>query len=287
VAYETVQEMMVAAVAGSEGFRTGMVAVMATSGDLLNHNPHVHAIAPRGGWDEDGKWVPVPYLDRGVAERLFRGKVLAICEGLLSDERARLLMSWNHNSGYSVDASVRVEPEDEKAMERMVRYMLRPPLSLERMSYTEGSDEVLYSRKRSNGRPGRKERFDALDFLARVISQVQEPKLHSMHYLGHYSNVSRGRRRKGKEEPLTPGHPRDQEDDGLPDADRRTRRRAWARLVRRVYEVDPLRCPGCGGEMRIISVILEHEVITKILRHLARKGIQPGRAPPKKDPEPF
>ncbi len=29
--------------------------------------------------------------------------------------------------------------------------------------------------------------------------------------------------------------------------------------------------------MRIVSVILEHEVITKILVHLARKGIKPGR----------
>jgi hypothetical protein len=33
--------------------------------------------------------------------------------------------------------------------------------------------------------------------------------------------------------------------------------------------------------MRIISVILEHQVITKILGHLAQKGIKPGRAPPK------
>ena len=50
---------MAAAAIGSDGFRTGMVAVMATAGDLLNANPHVHAIAPRGGWDEDGVWVPV------------------------------------------------------------------------------------------------------------------------------------------------------------------------------------------------------------------------------------
>ena len=51
--------------------------------------------------------------------------------------------------------------------------------------------------------------------------------------------------------------------------------------MRRIYEVDPLVCSKCGGEMRIISVILEHKVITKILGHLARKGITPGRDPPK------
>ena len=43
--------------------------------------------------------------------------------------------------------------------------------------------------------------------------------------------------------------------------------------------------------MRIVSVILDHKVITKILSHLARKGIQPGRGPPKQkgssNPEPF
>ncbi len=72
----------------------------------------------------------------------------------------------------------------------------------------------------------------------------------------------------------------DQEDDGLTGAQRRARRREWARLIRKVYEVDPLVCSKCGGEMRIISVILEHKVINKILGHLARKGITPGRGPP-------
>jgi hypothetical protein len=104
--------------------------------------------------------------------------------------------------------------------------------------------------------------------------------VHLVRYLGHYSNVSRGRRRKGKDEPLAPGRTRDPEDDGLTDAQRRARRREWARLIRRVYEVDPLECPKCGGEMEIVSVILEHKVIRKILGHLAGKGITPGRDPP-------
>ena len=90
--------MMAVAAIGCEGFRTGMVAVTATAGDLLNANPHVHAIAPRGGWDDDGVWVPVPYIDNDVAERLFRAKVLAFLqgEGLLSDERARIPKGARH-----------------------------------------------------------------------------------------------------------------------------------------------------------------------------------------------
>ena len=29
----------------------------------------------------------------------------------------------------------------------------------------------------------------------------------------------------------------------------------WAMLIKRVYEVDPLECPHCSGEMKVISFI--------------------------------
>ena len=167
-------------------------------------------------------------------------------------------------------------------MEQVARYILRPPLSLERMRYSDGDDEVVYRRKGSNGRAGGEERIDALDFLARVIAHIPPPRIHLVRYLGHYSNVARGRRKNGKEKPLIPGQPRVRDDDGLTDLERRARRRAWARLIRHIYEVDPLVCTSCGGEMRIVSVILEHRVITRILRSLARKGIKPGRGPPER-----
>jgi hypothetical protein len=44
--------------------------------------------------------------------------------------------------------------------------------------------------------------------------------------------------------------------------------RAWRELIKRAWDVDPLLCPKCGGQMRLISLIEEDEVIEKILRHL-------------------
>ncbi len=279
-AYETVQEMMAAAAIGCEGFRTGMVAFAATAGDLLNVNPHVHAIAPRGGWDAGGSWVPVGFIDNDAAGSLFRAKVLSFLTGerLLSDERACVLLGWNHNSGFSVDDSVRFEPEDRKSMEQVARYILRPPLSLERLRYSDGNDEVIYRRKGSNGRAGGEERIDALDFLARVIAHIPPPRIHLVRYLGHYSNVSRGRRNKGKEVRLIPGHSGNEVDDDLTDTERRARRRAWARLIRRIYEVDPLVCTNCGGEMRIVSVILEQRWRSEGVGRLIVAGKRPIRS---------
>ncbi len=37
------------------------------------------------------------------------------------------------------------------------------------------------------------------------------------------------------------------------------------RLIKKVYEVDPLICPHCGGQMRFLAVIEEPPVIERIL----------------------
>jgi hypothetical protein len=55
-------------------------------------------------------------------------------------------------------------------------------------------------------------------------------------------------------------------------------RRAWARLIRKVYLADPLACPKCGGRLRIIAFIEDPAVIEKILRHL--QLWQPPERPP-------
>ena len=59
----------------------------------------------------------------------------------------------------------------------------------------------------------------------------------------------------------------------------RGRRRAWARLIKKVYEADPLVCPRCSGPVKIISLIGDAPVIEKILRHL-KLWDRPERPPP-------
>ncbi len=44
--------------------------------------------------------------------------------------------------------------------------------------------------------------------------------------------------------------------------------KGWAEMIRKVYEVDPLVCPSCGGRMSVISFIEEPKTIDRIIRHL-------------------
>jgi hypothetical protein len=53
-----------------------------------------------------------------------------------------LLLSWRH-TGFSVHNRVRVEPEDQASVERLTRYIMRPPTSLERMAW-DGVGKVRY-----------------------------------------------------------------------------------------------------------------------------------------------
>ena len=55
----------------------------------------------------------------------------------------------------------------------------------------------------------------------------------------------------------------------------------WARLIQKIYEVDPLLCPKCGGAMRVIAFIEEQNVIEKILKHLGLWLLN-SRAPPRR-----
>ena len=56
-------------------------------------------------------------------------------------------------------------------------------------------------------------------------------------------------------------------------------RLSWARLLKRVFDLDLEHCPNCGGELKLIAAILEQTVIEKILTHLGLQARAPLRAP--------
>lgn len=45
----------------------------------------------------------------------------------------------------------------------------------------------------------------------------------------------------------------------------RLRKQSWARLLQKVYEVDPLDCPKCHGVMKVIAIIEDQVGLDKII----------------------
>ena len=114
-----------------------------------------------------------------------------------------------------------------------------------------------------------------LELLCRHIPDRFE---HLVRYVGWYSNRCRGLRQRAKIEQVATPMVEDSETSVV------HARSAWARLIHKVYEVDPLQCPRCQGPMRVIALIEDADVISRILKHLGRwaprQVPQHQRAPP-------
>ena len=116
------------------------------------------------------------------------------------------------------------------------------------------------------------------DFVARVLVQIPDPRRHVVRYYGAYSNRARGQRRKA-EAHLDACHSGGTSQKTPTPPERAALRRRWANLIRRVYEVDPLVCPRCGAEMRVIGFVTDPTVVRRIVDHY-RKRDKPARPPP-------
>ena len=265
-AFETVQELMAAAV-DDDGARVGMVVAIQTFSDNLKWNPHLHCLVTRGVWNQKGHWIPVPYINTHTAEILFREKVFRLLQqpGLLSDERIHLLRSWRQ-SGFSIDNDLYLYPSDTQALETLCRYIVRCPVSLQRLHYDTKSKFVLYQPRSKNRKA---ELLNPLEFVARVLIHIPQPNQHSILYYGAYAR----RGTKNSRERQSPGA-------ADPDAtERKILRKRWANLIRRIFKTDPLICKKCGGKMRVVSFITEPSVIRRILDHLQNRN-RNSRDPP-------
>jgi hypothetical protein len=224
----------------------------------------VHALVTRGSWDRAGQWAPVQFVDGDAAALAVRHGVFSLLhgDGPLSEERVRLLLSWRH-SGSSAYTSVTVPPNDREGLERLARYLLRPPVGLEQLPVDEHARAIAYA---ARAKPGLQAHaaaapVDPNEFLARVVMHIPDPRRHVIRHYGGYSSVVRARQRP-KAAATTPAPamasvaPVDQAP-ANPEA--RVLRRQWAELLRRSYEVDPLVCPRCGAWMRIVAFITEPE----------------------------
>ena len=123
--------------------------------------------------------------------------------------------------------------------------------------------------------------FPAMEWLAAMCSHIPNRGEQMVRYYGWYSNahstgsgqVSRGKRQMAGK------------DDDIPcilepQGNSKAFRKSWARLIQKIYEVDPLVCPRCHGTMRIISFIEDQQVIRVILEHLGIWLVRV-RSPPK------
>jgi len=107
--------------------------------------------------------------------------------------------------------------------------------------------------------------LEPLEWIHRITAHIPDPASHCQRFYGAYSNRGRivcaGRQAHSRAAGAPAPEARDNSDFT------REARSTWARLVRKIFEADPLTCGACGARMRIVSFITDPRVIDRILRH--------------------
>ena len=176
--------------------------------------------------------------------------------------------------GFSLHAAVRWRANQRKELEQLCRYIARPAIANERLKRNRAGQVVL--QLKSPYKDGTTHIvMEPLEFMERLAALVPRPRLHLIRFHGVLAPNAKLRSKivPAPPEPATESSSEDTHGQRAP------ARISWARLLKRVFDVDVEHCPNCGGALKIIAAIEDPPVIVKILSHLGLPTRGPPRAP--------
>jgi hypothetical protein len=183
------------------------------------------------------------------------------------------MLGYQH-SGFSVDAGVCIEAHERATLERLLRYCARPPFAMERLR-KEGSEPS------SDKRGARVDELHLtpLELIARIAALVPAPRTHRHRYFGvlapnspmraavtALAQAAPSQPSTERAEPATTGegaHGVALLGNAIPPPPepappkRSPAHYLWAVLIVRIYDVFPLQCRQCAGQMRLIAFITQ------------------------------
>ncbi|OQX32104.1 MAG: hypothetical protein B0D96_03155 [Candidatus Sedimenticola endophacoides] len=228
-----------------------------------------------------------------IRKRVLR---LFVRRGVLSEEDAQQMQAWEHGGGFSLDAGVRIEATDRQGLERLLRYCARPIFAGERLNWQEKDELLIYQLPKPKHDGQTQLRLTPMEFLDRVALLIPPPRRHRHRYHGvlapnaplRKAVTARAGLPVGEEIPEMDSEPtaaNSGAEVGEEQAVATLFASLWAMLLARIYEINPLVCPSCGGEMRIIAFMTEQEPIKQILRHIGEPDIAPAITPARGPPD--
>jgi hypothetical protein len=202
-----------------------------------------------------------------------------------------------HLHGFDLHANVAVTRHDRGRLEKLCRYILRPPIAQERLALTPDGQILLQLRNTwSDGTTHCL--FEPLELLEKLAALVPRPRINLLIYHGVLGPHARERREAAAYgRPASENAPDDETaadcmpGSAPPDApppgpspQQRAARRDWAQLMRRAFDFDVLSCPRCGDRMRLMATIEHPAVVRRILTHLGLSTEVPAALPARSPP---
>jgi len=161
--------------------------------------------------------------------------------------------------GYNLNAGVSVKAEDREGLERLCRYVLRPPLAKGRLDRREDGTVVIgLKRVWSDGTNSIE--LSPCEMVEKLAAIVPPARANQVIYRGVLAANASWRK-----EVIPPPPPdravqaearREQKLSRPVKINVESERIPWAELLKRVFGVDGHACPGCGGRLTLRCVVL-------------------------------
>ena len=178
--------------------------------------------------------------------------------------------------GFSLHAGTVCEAQQRSKLERLCRYITRPPIATKRLS-TDGYGRVVYRYKRPFRDGSTHVILEPLDFMyrmygmpraqgcagaamSRLAALVPRPSFNLTRFHGVFAPNFKHRHK------IVPRQPR-----GKVDCDKPRAPMNWAQRLKRVFAIDIEACPACGGKVRVIACIEDPPLIRQILSHVQQR----------------
>lgn len=181
-------------------------------------------------------------------------------------------------AGVNMHAQRTLHGNDHAQLERMVRYLARPPLAQDRLErLADGRYRYTFKRAWKDG--SQAVVLEPYDLLARLCALIPPPRMHMVRYHGVLASRSKLRAEVVPEPPPPEADPMQLQAElelKLED-EHRPRRKPWAWLLRHVFDEEVSICPRCAGPTTWLEVATEPDAIS---RALADHGLAPPRPAP-------
>jgi hypothetical protein len=206
------------------------------------------------------------------------GQKVFTVQGAMPRDAARAQELCADHQGFSLHAAVRCDADERQRLEQLCRYVTRPALANERVQIASAGQVVL--KLKTAWRDGTTRIvMSPLEFMQRLAALVPRPRLHLIRFHGVLAPNAKLRALVVPQAPEEPTGKSELTATEPGCAHGRPARISWARLLKRVFQIDLEHCPNCGGEIKIIAVIVEAPVIERILAHLGLEARAPPRVP--------
>ena len=247
--------------------KIGAITFIQHFGKTLNYHPHFHLIVADGLFSTDSDDIlfhPASLTQDDIAdtEDCIRKRVMRYFgkRGGIDKETIKRMASYE-NSGFSLNANVRIASWDRKSLERLIRYCARPCFASENLRWNGPWVHYRLPKPTHTGKTFIQ--LDPLEFIERISHFIPYPRRHRRHYHGVFAPNSPMRKKLAVSAQKCP------KSSIPPDVQESVEKiekvsLSWAKLIARIYEVNPLLC-ACGKEMKIVAIVTHPAEIKKIL----------------------